>query len=182
MATGLLIIDIQQEYFEGGAYPLVEPAAAVERAAEVLGRFRAAGLPIVHVRHVWDAPDAEAFKPGTLGAAIHPLVAPQDGEELVSKEHPNSFRETDLAATLHRLEVDHLVVQGMMTSMCVDSTVRAAADLGFTVTVVADACAAPDLELGGRTVAGADVHTAFLAALADGYATVVDSSGLDPAS
>jgi nicotinamidase-related amidase len=71
-----------------------------------------------------------------------------------------------------------------MSSMCVDATVRAAADLGLTVTVVHDACAAPDLEFGGVAVPGAMVHAAFMAALADGYAEVVGSAELlsgDPA-
>ena len=58
----------------------------------------------------------------------------------------------------------------MMTSMCVDATVRAAVDLGFEVTVVGDGCAAPNLEHDGVAVPGEQVHAAFLAALADGYA------------
>jgi nicotinamidase-related amidase len=182
MGTGLLVIDIQKEYFEGGACPLVEPEAAAGRAAEVLQRCREATVPVVHVQHVWDAPDAEAFRPGTPEAEIHPLVAPRQGEQVVTKEYPNAFRDTDLLGSLRRLDVDHLVVLGMMTSMCVDATVRAAGDLGFTVTVIGDACAAPDLEHDGRTVPGADVHAAFLAALADGCATVVSSADFTPAS
>jgi nicotinamidase-related amidase len=179
MGSGLLIIDIQNDYFDGGAFPLVNPDAAAERAAEVLARFRAAGLPVVHVQHVWDEPDAAFFRPGTTGVEIHSLVAPIDGEPVVTKAHPNAFRETDLLAVLDRLGVDRLVVVGMMTSMCVDATVRAAGDLSWSVSVVADGCAAPDLEFDGRSVAAADVHAAFLAALADGYATVVNSADLE---
>ena len=63
----------------------------------------------------------------------------------------------------------------MMTSMCVDSTVRAGAELGFTMSVIHDACAAPDLEFGDTTVPGASVHAAFLAALGDGFAAVISS-------
>jgi len=79
---------------------------------------------------------------------------------------------------LERLKIDDLHVVGMMSSMCVDATVRAAADLGLKLTVIHDACAAPDLEFGGVAVPGAMVHAAFMAALADGYAEVVDSSAL----
>jgi nicotinamidase-related amidase len=60
----------------------------------------------------------------------------------------------------------------MMTSMCVDATVRAAVDLGFGATVVHDACAAPDLAFGGETIPARAVHGAFIAALGDGYADV----------
>ena len=77
---GLLIIDIQRDYFPGGAFPLVEPEAAAEAAARALDRFREDGEPIVHVQHIWDAPDAPFFKKGTAGTEIHPLVAPADGE------------------------------------------------------------------------------------------------------
>ncbi len=175
MARGLLIIDIQQDYFPGGAFPLVEPEAAAAVASRVLESFRASGEPVVHVRHVWDADDAAFMKPGTLGIEIHPLVAPAEGEPVVSKAYPNSFRETELQALLGSLGVDELVVVGMMTSMCVDASVRAGADLGYTMTVVADGCACPDLEFGGRSVQAADVHASFLAALGDSYATVTTS-------
>jgi nicotinamidase-related amidase len=172
----LLIIDIQNDYFPGGAYPLVEPEAAARAAAQVLARFRDRGEPVQHVRHVWDEPDATFMRPGTPGVEIHPTVAPIDGEPVLDKQFPNAFRDTGLDQRLGGQGVDELVIVGMMTSMCVDATARAAADLGYAVTVVADACAAPDLEFGGRSVAAADVAAAFLAALADSYAEVTTAA------
>jgi nicotinamidase-related amidase len=94
---------------------------------------------------------------------------------VITKEHPNSFRETALEDELRGRGVDELVVCGMMTSMCVDATVRAAVDLGFATTVAHDASATCELEFDGRTVPAAAVHSAFLAALADGYAEVASS-------
>ena len=179
MPTTLLIVDVQNDYFPGGRFPLVEPDAAAERAADVLGRFREAGLPVVHVQHLIDGPDAPFFEPGTPGAEIHDRVAPAEGETVVQKAHPNAFLETDLEDHLQRLGTDRLVVAGMQTNLCIDATVRAASDAGRTVTVVGDACAAADLEHGGRAVAGADVHAAFLGALDGTYATVVDAADLD---
>ena len=79
---------------------------------------------------------------------------------------------------LRALAPTELVVVGMMSSMCVDATVRAAADAGYTVTVAHDACAAPDLEFGGTLVPGAQVHAAFMAALDGSYATVVSAEEL----
>src|SRR3954469_12352112 len=172
---GLLIIDIQNDYFPGGAFSLVGPAAAAEAARAALERSRASGEPIVHLQHVWDAPDATFMKPGTDGVEIHPLVAPQDGEPVVQKAEPNGFLGTDLEQRLRAEGIDELVVAGMMSSMCVDATVRAGADLGFGMTVIHDGCAAPDLEFGGKTVPGPDVHAAFMAALGSGYATLVTS-------
>ena len=77
-----------------GAYPLVEPEAAATRRAGVLAAFRAGGEPVVHLRHVWDAPDATFMRPGTEGVEIHPLVAPADGEPVIDKAAPNGFLDT----------------------------------------------------------------------------------------
>ncbi len=172
MTRALLIVDIQNDYFPGGAYPLVNPEAAATAARHVLDGFRERGEPVIHVQHVWDAPDATFMRPGTGGVEIHPLVAPAGGERVVTKAEPNAFLGTGLEATLRDAGIDSLVVAGMMSSMCVDATVRAAVDLGFTATVVHDACAAPDLAFNGATIPGATVHGAFMAALGDGYATL----------
>ena len=175
MPRALLIIDIQRDYFPGGAYPLVEPEAAADAARRVLDSFRDAGDPVVHLKHVWDAPDAPFMKPGTPGIEIHDTVAPTGDEPVIEKTEPNGFLDTPLEEHLRADGVDELVVAGMMSSMCVDATVRSAAERGFTVTVVHDACAAPDLEFAGATIPGASVHGAFMAALGDGYATLRSS-------
>ena len=172
---GLLIIDIQRDYFPGGAFPLVEPEAAAEAARRALDRFREGGEPVVHMQHIWDSPDAPFFRKGTEGTEIHPLLAPAEGETLITKAEPNGFLGTDLEQTLRAGVIDEVVVAGMMSSMCVDATVRAGADLGFGMTVVHDGCAAPDLDFEGTAIPGPLVHGAFMAALGDGYATVASS-------
>ena len=177
---GLLIIDIQRDYFPGGAFPLVEPEAAANRARDALAKFRASGEPVIHLQHVWDAPDATFMRPGTDGVEIHPLVAPADGETVIQKSEPNGFLGTALEEELRKAGIDHVVVAGMMSSMCVDATVRAGADLGFGMSVIHDGCAAPDLEFGGTSGPGASVHAAFMAALGDGYATLVSSDEVAP--
>src|SRR3954464_5817695 len=155
---GLLIIDIQNDYFPGGAFPLVGPEAAAESARRALERFRASGEPIVHLQHVWDAPDATFMKPGTDGVEIHPLVAPQEGEPVVQKAEPNGFLGTDLEQRLRALVIDELVVAGMMSRRWGAATVRPAPDLGFGMTVIHAAGAAPDLEFGARGGGSASVR------------------------
>jgi nicotinamidase-related amidase len=172
---GLLIIDIQRDYFPGGAFPLVAPEAAAEAARDALAAFRAGGEPVVHLRHIWDDPEAPFFRKGSEGTEIHPLVAPAEGETVITKDEANGFLGTNLEDHLRTTGIDQLVVAGMMSSMCVDATVRAGADLGFGRTVIHDGCAAPDLEFGGTTVPGASVHAAFMAALGSGYATLTSS-------
>jgi nicotinamidase-related amidase len=175
MSRALVIVDIQNDYFPGGAHPLVGPDDGAAAAKKVLGAARERREPIVHVEHLWDAPDASFMKPGTPGIEIHASVAPCDGEPVVRKAHPNAFRDTTLEQELRDRGVDHVVVCGMMTSMCVDATVRAVVDLGFQATVVHDACAAPDLAFSGETIPAHAVHGAFIAALGDGYAEVLSA-------
>ena len=172
MTRALVIVDIQNDYFPGGRNPLEGPEQAAANARELLDGFRAAGEPLVHIQHVWDAPDAEYLQPGTPGFEINDAVRPAEGETVIQKANPNSFLDTPLEKHLRDQGVDSLVICGMMTSMCVDATVRAAVDLGYEVSVAHDACATMPLEFGGRRIAAQDVHAAFLAALADGYATV----------
>ena len=178
MTRTLLIIDIQRDYFPGGRHPLVGPEEAAANAGRVLAAFRAAGEPVVHVQHAWDAPDAEYLQPGTPGFDIHDAVRPEGDEPVVQKAEPNAFVGTGLDERLRGLGTGELVVAGMMSSMCVDATVRAAVDLGFSTTVVHDACAAPDLEFGGQTIPGRSVHGAFMAALGDGYSTLVSADDI----
>jgi nicotinamidase-related amidase len=172
MPRALVIVDIQNDYFPGGLHPLVGPEAAAANAGRLLAAFRQSGEPVLHIQHVWDAEDAEFMRPGTKGVEIHESVTPAAGEPVIQKAHPNSFLATPLEAELRARDVEHVVVIGMMTSMCVDATVRAAVDLGFEVTVAHDACATRDLEFAGAPIRAQQVHGAFLAALSDGYAAV----------
>ena len=152
---------------------LVGPDAAAHNAARILASFREQGLPVIHVQHHALSPTATFFLPGTHGAKIHEAVAPNEGETVITKNFPNSFRATNLKDVLDGLNLEQLVVVGMMTHMCIDTTVRAANDAGFKVTLVGDACATLDLEFDGRTVAAADVQAAYLAAIDGSFATVV---------
>ena len=178
MARGLLIVDIQRDYFPGGGHPLVEPGEAAEATGRVLGAFRDAGEPVLYLKHVWDEPEATYLRPGTDGVEIHASVEPAEGEAVIEKAEPNGFLGTELERELRSRGVTELVVTGMESSMCVDSTVRAAAELGFEVTVVHDACATSDLEFEGTRLPGAGVHAAFMAALAEGYAELVSAEEL----
>jgi nicotinamidase-related amidase len=174
----LLIIDIQNDYFAGGAMELEGAEAAGAKAGAALKNFRDKKLPVIHVRHLSVRPGATFFLPGTKGVEIHPSVKPADGELVIEKNFPNSFRNTSLREALERLQTKDLVVAGMMTHMCVDASVRHAADLGYKVTLLADACATRAQSFGGETVPARQVHAAFLAALSGFYAKVVNAHEL----
>lgn len=174
----LVIIDIQNDYFEGGKMPLVGSLEAVEKAHRVLEYFRAEKLPVLHIQHISNREGATFFLPGTFGAEIHEQVKPVGAEKIIEKHFPNSFIETELQSYLSVNGITELVICGMMTSMCVDATVRAAKDLGYNCTVIADACAAPDLSFAGKEVGGKDVNIAIVGALSYYYAKVVTANDL----
>jgi nicotinamidase-related amidase len=165
MNTALLVIDIQNDYFLGGRYPLVKPLEAAKNAYILLQCFREHSGHHIHIQHISLEPDASFFIKGDSGSDIHDSVAHFEGEPIVYKHEPNSFLNTNLLDLLKEWEIERVVVTGMMTHMCVDATARAAVDLGFQVIVAEDACASRDLQYGDTTIPAEQVHKAFLAAL-----------------
>jgi nicotinamidase-related amidase len=172
MSTALVLIDLQNDYFPGGTMELVGAEAAVDRAAGLLESFRQRSLPVFHIQHIATRAGAAFFLPGTPGAEIHSAVRPHAGEPVIVKHFPSAFRETTLLDALRSANASRLVFAGMMTHMCVDTTVRAAADLGFQCSLAQDACATRDLQFGGRQVQADSVQLAYLAALNGSFATV----------
>jgi nicotinamidase-related amidase len=173
MAETLVLIDIQNDYFEGGKMPLVGALAAGTQAAGLLGLFREMNWPVIHVQHIANREGSSFFLPNTSGVEFWPGVAPLDHETVVVKHSPNSFAGTELYAKLTRAGGNDLLVCGMMTHMCVDATVRAAKDLGFAISLVGDACATRDLQSFGELVPARMVQLSFLAALDGFYSRVV---------
>ncbi|MEK9722201.1 MAG: cysteine hydrolase family protein [Rhodospirillaceae bacterium] len=169
--TALVLIDCQNEYVEG---PLrwTGVEAALAEAARLLAAARAAGAPVIHVRH--QGKPGGAFAWDQPRGAICDAVAPADGETVVAKTLPNSFAGTPLEDAMKATGRKHVIVCGFMTHMCVSATVRSALDHGFGATVVANACATRDLPDGRAGVVTADdLHRAELAALADRFCVVV---------
>ena len=164
MKTALLLIDIQNDYFPGGKMELEGPIEAAQKASELLQCFRDHALPTVHIQHVSLSPDATFLIPGDRGTDIHDITPHYEGEPLVQKHYPNAFRETNLLSMLREWGIKRVILTGMMTHMCVDATVRAAADHSFQVMVAEDACATRALTYGETIIPAEHVHKAFLAA------------------
>jgi len=173
MNSALILIDIQNDYFPGGRMEVEGSLQASLKAAKVLTCFRGQGLPVIHVQHVSVRPEATFFLPGTSGVEFYNTVTPLSGEPVMQKNYPNSFRDTPLLDHLRGNSINRLVVCGMMTHMCVDSTVRAAFDHGFKCTLLSDACATRSLALQDNVIPAETVHAAFMAALGPIFARVV---------
>ena len=180
--SALVIIDAQLEYTKG-SLPLDGVDAAIVEAAKLLTLARKSGVPVFHI--VQHAPSGRPlFAEDGPFAAIVPLLTPAAGEVVVRKTLPNSFAGTDLDALVKSTGRSELILAGFMTHMCVSATARAALDLKYRTTIVANAtatCSLPD-PLGGLIPASV-VHRVALTELADRFAIVVkDTAALTAAA
>jgi nicotinamidase-related amidase len=137
--TALLVIDVQNDYFAGGALPLWDAEATLDRLVQAMERARAAGMPVVLVQHL--AADGAAFRAGTPGAELHPRIRAAAPEApVVAKAFADSFHQTALEATLAGLGVNRLLVAGMMTQNCVTHTAISRAAEKYEVIILPDCC------------------------------------------
>jgi nicotinamidase-related amidase len=178
MNNCLILVDLQNDYFSGGNMELVGIEEATANALLLLHGFRKARQPVIHIQHISVQPGATFFLPETVGAKIRQILTPQEGESVVVKNYPNSFRGTSLLELLKKEKPDNLVICGAMSHMCIDATTRAAFDLGFNCIVAEDACATRDLLFKNRTIKAADVHASFMAALSAPYARVISANDI----
>ena len=162
--TALLLIDIQHFYFSGGRSPLENPEKASLNAQKILKKFREKGMLVVHIRH-----NAKS------GAEIHKHVMPIKKEKVISKDHVNGFKDTDLLKYLRAHKVKQLIICGMMTHMCVEAATRAAHDFGFDCILIRDACATRDLKYGDKIIKAEDAHLSTLSSLDGYYAKVMNT-------
>jgi len=173
VSKALIIIDIQEDYFEGGACELVNPVEVSLAAKKLLEIFREKDLPIFHIQHInLVQPHATFLLPNTTGVNIHKNVQPLVSEKIIEKNFPNSFLQTNLESQLDKLNIKDVVICGMMSHMCVDATTRAAFDLGFSCTLAHDACTTKNIEFNNKVVLQKDVHHSFMSALSTSYAQV----------
>lgn len=173
-AAALIVVDAQRVYSDG---PLVLTgvAPAAEEIATLLTRARAAGTPIVHVRHV--GPDGSPFGKDGNGFKYMAQAEPQAGEAEVEKSLPNSFAGTNLDDILKGIGRKKLIITGFMSHMCVSATARSALDHGYGATVVASAVATRPLPsaTGSSTVAAETVHEVAMTELSDRFAIIAKS-------
>jgi nicotinamidase-related amidase len=169
----LILIDYQNTYTRG-VMELAGWEAALEAGAGLLARARAAGAPVIHVVN-----DGGAGTPYDIRAgigAIHPRVAPAEGEAVVVKRLPDAFLGTELAGHVDAAGREDVIIAGFMTHMCVAFTAQGAFLRGNRPTVVADACATRPLRTAVAEVPAEQLHHGALATIADLYGVVVPSA------
>ncbi len=169
----LVVIDMQTAIDLPGRPPRGNPDLDA-KASAVIAAFRAAGRPVIHVRH--DSVDEGSwFRPDHPGNALRPGFEPGPGEALVVKSVNSAFIGTDLDLRLRRLGAKEVWCLGWATDMCVSTTIRTGANMGWPMVMVEDACDCSDLPdaLGEGTIPAREVHRVHVATLAADFCRVV---------
>lgn len=178
-ASALLVIDMQKFFLDPASdtYACGGPAAlgAVKR---LVSAFRAAGRPVIFTQHVHHPDGADLgimdgwWKgrciQGSESSGIHPDLEPLPGERVIVKHRYSAFYNTDLETVLRGLKIEDLVVSGVMTNLCCESTARDAYFRDYRVFVPAD----------GTGTISEDMHLASLLNLAFGFAYVTTGDEL----
>jgi len=160
----LLIIDMQNDYFSGGKMELKDTDLTLQNCLKLAQFAQKMKYKIYIIQHFSKNKNAPFFIPDSDGAKLHKNLKLIYGE-IIKKNFPNSFRETDLLEKLQTNNTKDILVCGAMTHMCIDSSVRAGFDLGFNITVASDACTTKDLIFENNMILAKDVQNAFLSAL-----------------
>ena len=147
MTKALLVIDLQNDYFPGGKFPLWNTAAVLSNIEQAIKAARTKGIAVIHIQHIANPKMGIApfFNSGTDGVNIHPRVlAAAPDAPVVVKEYADSFFGTKLEETLSGLGVDELLICGMMTQNCVTHTAISKSAEKYKVTVLTDCCTTVD--------------------------------------
>ena len=172
-STALLVIDFQNEYFDG-RMPIPDGTAAMANAKRLIAMADKARMPVFHVQHVTPA-GSPVFAEDGKTVAIHADIRPASHHAVVRKSSVSVFPTTDIDAQLKAKGIKALIVSGLMTHACVSGAARDAVPLGYEVIVADDACATRDLEHGGITIPAAQVHAAMMSSLGFAYAAIIDA-------
>lgn len=172
MSIALILIDIQNDYFKNGKCELFESETSAKNAKKILLFFRKSNLPVIHVQHIATDKTASFFLPNTYGSEINETVFPLGSEEIIIKHSPDSFFKTGLQTLLEKKNITKLVICGMMSHMCIDTSVRTAKKLGYNITLINDACTTKNLSWDDVEIPANTVHQVFMASLQKSFADI----------
>ncbi|MGT2907980.1 cysteine hydrolase family protein [Streptococcus dentiloxodontae] len=165
MKQALLVIDVQNDYFKGGKCELVNPDTALANINQLESCFLETNQLIIYIQHVKNDKQADFFAKNSEGARLHSNLSLDSNSIIISKSYPNSFIGTNLEEILKDWEIEQLVITGMMTHMCIDSTTRAAKEKGYQPILIQDATATKALDYQGQIVGAEAVQKSFISAL-----------------
>ena len=173
MKKALIVIDLQNDYFCGGNMELVNIDEALNKTNTLIQYARKQRYKFFIIQHFAEE-GASFFAPKTEGVEINKDLDIQNGI-IISKNYPNSFRETELHEELQENNINSIIICGAMSHMCIDTTVRAGFDLGYKIELATDACATKDLQFKNKIIKAEDVHYSFMSALGSAFCEAKDT-------
>ena len=174
MKRALLVIDVQNEYFPGGAMPITYPENSLRRITEAMDGAAEAAIPIVVIQHT-EGPESTSFAKGSKGWRLKGEVDVRKRSVVIEKAMPGAFTNTQLEPWLRQNAIDTIVVAGYMTQMCCDTTAREASHRGFGVEFLSDATGTLDQENSAGRVSAADLHRAILVTQQSSFSKVLST-------
>ena len=139
MSKALVVIDVQKGMWENPDYPPYDDKGVLERIGSLIAKARAEGAPVMYVQHHNVDEPNHPFKPGLPGYPFHDAIAPMASDDVTVKHKSSAFHGTDFDAKLKARGINHLVITGMQSEFCVNSTIRGAYERDYKVTLVSDA-------------------------------------------
>lgn len=133
--SGLIVVDTQVNMFDP-SFSVHAGPRILKTISGLIEQARSSQAKVIYVRN--NGPQGEPDEPHTPGWHLHAAITPAPGERIIDKKGSDPFSDTTLQAELARDGIDHLIIAGMQTEMCVAATVRRAVELGYAVTLVAD--------------------------------------------
>jgi nicotinamidase-related amidase len=166
-----------QQAFDSAPWPARWNDKIDDNARAILGAWRAAARPVIHVRHDSVEPGS-TLAPGHAGNRFRPGLEPMTGEPVISKSVHSAFIGVDLDLRLRRMRAKTIVAFGIATDMCVSTTIRTGNNLGWNMILIEDACDCFDLPWGGKTIPARDIHAAHVATLGFEFCKVLRTEDL----
>lgn len=174
MSRALLVIDVQNEYFPGGALPITHPVGHLEAILKVMDAAHGK-MPVVVVQHHFPSDGLPIFRYGSAGWELHAEVARRPRDLLVEKQLPGSFTNTPLESWLRERGIDTVTIAGYMTHMCCDTTAREAVHRGLTVEFLSDATGTLPISNKAGTVTAEELQRSILCAQQMLLSDVIDT-------
>lgn len=162
MKRALLVIDVQNEYFPGGALPIRHPHNHLQNILETMDAAKANDVTTVVIRHHQPDPKSPIFCHGSENWQLHPEVARRPHDLLVDKQLPGSFTGTGLEQYLRERGIDTVAIAGYMTQVCCDTTAREAFHRGLKVEFLRDATGTLDVENAAGKASAEELQNAIL--------------------
>ncbi|TSD75719.1 isochorismatase family protein [Pseudomonas sp. KBS0710] len=173
--TALLVIDFQNEYFNG-KMPIPDGVAAQHNAQCLIEFADQHKMPVIHIQHIGPAGSAVFAQDGKT-VDFHPLMQPRPQDTLVQKTTVSVFASTDIDAQLKKAGIKTLIISGLMTHACVAAAARDATPLGYDVVVASDATATRAItRANGRSVTKDELHESVLAEIEDTFGSVLTTA------